>query len=182
MSKEYAWFAFADFSRLTCILPIQTFFLLSYKWLINIKCFPQVSLIFIAWHETIFILPQLLRWWNAIKKEPQRRKDHLKEFSRGEICKLFCLLLIVKVRSETNDRNSFTFLFCAWVTMLVDFFMPRVRFLCERRSQLELFTYEMKKRFTVKYCAEKNWVIVRLFQQKQKKIVICCFFRKRCRW
>ena len=136
-------------------------------------------MIFIVWYKTIFILPQLFRWWNAIKKEPQRRKDHLKEFSTAEIYILFCLLFIVEVRSETNDRNSFTFLFCAWVTVLVN---SRARCLCERLSQFELFTYEMKKRFTGKYCAEKIWVIVRLFQQRKKEIVICCFFRKRWRW
>ena len=87
----------------------------------NIKYFPDLYCL----TRNNFYPPSIvanLRSWNAIKKEAQRRKDLLKEFSRGEIYILFCLLLIVEVRSETNDRNSFTFLFCASVTVLVDFF------------------------------------------------------------
>ena len=57
-------------------------------------------------------------------------------------------------------------------------FFSRARFLCERRSQFEFFTYEMKKRFTGKYCAEKIWVIVRLFQQSKKKNRDLLFFSK----
>ena len=93
------------------------------------------------------------------------------EFSRA-VC-IFCLLLFVEVTSESNARNSFTFPFYAWVTVLIN----RARLFVWKTVAIGTFEVRNEKAFHGQALTKKKFdSLCSCFKKAKKKKRDLLFF------